>query len=166
MHRTTPASECVDQLTGLMNRWALALAFEELGPRRGSFPISFLFGDLDAMRRFNVDSGYEAGDRLLREIASAVSATVPDHRLVFRVGGDEFAVLLPATGPSQAGAVAESVRAAVRAVPPGLTITVAAATLQGPTSSPLHDLMIACDGALHDAKHAGGDRYVLAEISG
>lgn len=164
MHRNPPASECVDQLTGLTNRWALALAFEELGARPGCYPVSLLFGDVDAMRGFNVDSGYEAGDRLLREIASSISAIVPDHRLVFRVGGDEFVVLLPATARREADAVAERVRAAVRAVPPGLTITVSGATLAAPTASPLHDLLVACGGALHEAKSAGGDRCVFAGL--
>jgi diguanylate cyclase (GGDEF)-like protein len=142
-----------------MSRWSLALAFEEIGARPESFPLSFLFGDLDAMLRFNTDSGHEAGDLLLCEVASAISAVVPDRRLVFRFGGDEFAVLLPATGRQELGAVADRVRGAVRSVAPGLTITLAGATLTTRSASPGRDLMVACDRALHDARSTG-DCYV------
>ena len=72
--------------------------------------------DLDNFKSVNDKLGHQAGDRMLREIASAIQGAARDTDAVFRYGGDEFAVLLPATDNDGLAAVADRVRAAVLAV--------------------------------------------------
>ena len=69
--------------------------------------------DLDGFKKVNDTLGHQAGDRMLREIATAIQGAARETDAVFRYGGDEFAVLLPGTEPEGLQAAAERVRAAV-----------------------------------------------------
>jgi diguanylate cyclase (GGDEF)-like protein/PAS domain S-box-containing protein len=83
-----------DSLTGLYNR---AYFDEELKRLEGGrlFPISVLMADVDELKKTNDSEGHAAGDELLRLVAKALQATFRGEDVVARIGGDEFAVLLP-----------------------------------------------------------------------
>ena len=86
-----------DPLTGLPNRRRLFARMEETttAARERKSKLALLLIDLDHFKELNDTLGHQAGDRLLREIGPRLEAGVPGAELVARVGGDEFAVLLP-----------------------------------------------------------------------
>jgi diguanylate cyclase (GGDEF)-like protein len=113
-----------DGLTGLWNRDRLLEEIERFlheRRRRGDSGGSLLFVDLDGFKTVNDTFGHAAGDDLLRAVAQAIEARVRYSDAVARIGGDEFAVLLPGTTATQAARVAEKIDAAVaEAWPAGL----------------------------------------------
>ncbi len=96
-----------DALTGLLNRRAFLEAGEAevVRARRYSHPLAVGFVDLDNFKQLNDTQGHEAGDRALREVASALRDSLRATDIVARLGGDEFALLLPETAPDVAGEV-------------------------------------------------------------
>ena len=103
-----------DGLTGLLNHATFA---EHLAANVSRHePFSLVMLDLDAFKSVNDTFGHQAGDRLLREIARAIVAVGRESDLVFRYGGDEFALILPGADGDAAIQVAERVRVAVEAV--------------------------------------------------
>lgn len=126
-----------DELTGIANRRSFndALRRELARTSRDGRPLSLLLLDLDGLKLINDGMGHAAGDRALRILARCASETVRHGDLVARIGGDEFAVLLPNTETSTAQAVAQRIRdrldAACSAEPElrvGVSIGIAVAT--------------------------------------
>ncbi len=148
-----------DGLTGLLNH----ATFEEWLARsvREGNRFSLIMLDLDDFRDVNNSLGHQAGDDLLRRIASGLVQAGRDTDLVFRYGGDEFAFLLPHTDEEGALQVAERARQAVRATwrPMSASIGVATFPLDGSTPS---EVLLAADRACFVAKRAGRDRMATA----
>ena len=108
-----------DPLTGVANRRALEerLAVEWRRAARHRFPLSLLMLDVDHFKAYNDHYGHIAGDACLERVAEALSQTIGRAEdLVARYGGEEFAALLAGSGPEEALALAEKVRAAVQAL--------------------------------------------------
>src|SRR5262249_31796815 len=108
-----------DVLTGLWNRERLLEEIDRFlhaRPRRADGAGSLLCVDLAGFKTVNASYGPPAGDDLLRTVAQAIEGHVRYSDTVARIGGDEFAVLLPGATPAQAARVAEKVTAAVAAV--------------------------------------------------
>jgi diguanylate cyclase (GGDEF)-like protein len=88
-----------DPLTGLFNRrfFDEALAQQTETARRYNRSLSLVLFDIDRLKQLNDTAGHPAGDRALRTFAELLSATARKADIVCRIGGDEFAVLLPET---------------------------------------------------------------------
>ena len=98
-----------DALTGLPNRASFGEHLEEAMRRakRAGWPLALLFLDLDLFKRVNDSLGHDAGDRLLRVVAERIRRAVREADMLFRMGGDEFTVLLEdVRGPEEAAMVA------------------------------------------------------------
>jgi diguanylate cyclase (GGDEF)-like protein len=93
-----------DALTGLYNRLFFDEALARL-ERERRFPVSILMADVDELKDINDRSGHAAGDAALKRVAQVLTAAFRDGDIIARIGGDEFAVLLPDT---DAGASAEA----------------------------------------------------------
>jgi diguanylate cyclase (GGDEF)-like protein len=121
--------------------------------------------DVDHFKRINDTYGHERGDRVLVELAGRLRAVLRATDVAYRVGGEEFVLLLPGRDGAAAVRVAERVRRAVSDVPvAGLPLTVSAgvATTRAGEGS-LPDLLSRADDALYAAKAAGRNRVCAAE---
>jgi diguanylate cyclase (GGDEF)-like protein len=157
-----------DALTGLPNRRAFdeALAREVARAARAGAPLAVVALDVDHFKRVNDGHGHAAGDAALRAVAARALAALRTGDLLARVGGEEFAALLPGAALADAREVAERVRLAVAAAPidaagaPGaalaLTVSLGCATL-GPGEAGAA-LVARADARLYDAKHRGRNR--------
>ena len=153
----------LDALTGTFNRrtidqW-LARAF--LDAHRQHRPLSLLFIDIDHFKSVNDRLGHAGGDHCLREVATALRGALEVGDTLGRYGGEEFVVLLPGRGGSEAREMAERLRAAVerrefRFEGHGerLTVSIGVATRLDRESTPAEAVKRA-DNALYTAKRAG-----------
>lgn len=161
----------VDELTGLLNRWALRrIALREIsrcGRTKGL--IAVLMMDLDGLKLINDSLGHGGGDAVLQAVAEVLRETVRDQDVVARIGGDEFCIMLPDTGLTEAATVAERLRLQVDTLMlsyRGQTVRVFAslgvASSEGCGLS-WQRLMEQSDGALYEAKRGGKNRVVTAD---
>jgi diguanylate cyclase (GGDEF)-like protein len=141
-----------DALSGLPNRraWNLALAAELARAARAPRPVSVALLDLDHFKAVNDTHGHSAGDRLLRECAAAWRSRLRAGDVLARIGGDEFAVLLPDCPESEAIAIVERLNGGAQTRSAGL------ATWDGREDA--DQLMLRADRSLYAAKAAGRDR--------
>jgi diguanylate cyclase (GGDEF)-like protein len=157
-----------DALTGLLNHGAFGTALEdELGRcGRTDEPATLLLLDIDHFKLVNDRYGHLQGDRTLKVVSAVLSAHKRRDDLLGRVGGEEFALLLPQAGLDAAHGVAERIRVAVRdataSSPCPLTVSIGIATVS-PAATTSHALMHAADRALYAAKARGRDRAIDLE---
>jgi diguanylate cyclase (GGDEF)-like protein/PAS domain S-box-containing protein len=155
-----------DHLTGLANRRAFSERLEgELArAERHGHPLSLVVLDLDHFKRVNDRRGHEVGDRVLVEVARRLRSESRRGELVARVGGEEFAWILPGSDMAGGVSAAERARARVAAAPiPGVgTITVSAGVAALCDGESGQDLLRDADRALYEAKAAGRNRTVSA----
>jgi two-component system cell cycle response regulator len=155
-----------DELTGLLNRRGFHDLFEtELErSRRSGQPLSLIVGDLDHFKSLNDRFGHAAGDRALEQLALILGTAKRRIDTAARIGGEEFAVILPDSDHHAAYILAERMRREVRETfmyePYELTISLGVSTfpLHGATA----EAMVAqADDALYAAKALGRDRSVV-----
>ena len=156
-----------DPLTTVLNRRGFDEAFVRELERlsRTDAPLSVLVGDVDHFKRINDRFGHGAGDDALAAVGRTLQEEVRLIDTVARIGGEEFALLLPATDESGAYDVAERLRAAVSQVrdPEArrLTISFGAVTCHARCTTS-DELLAAADSAMYEAKAAGRDRTVMS----
>jgi len=148
-----------DGLTGVYNRSYLELALERSTKelRRNGGLISLLFLDVDGMKTVNDGHGHQAGDRLLRELASLLSESCRETDIVARYGGDEFVVLMPRTDADGARRVALKINEAIARHneagrgPVRLSVSVGRHTAD---SSGVEGLLREADSRMYDTKRS------------
>jgi diguanylate cyclase (GGDEF)-like protein len=162
-----------DGMTGIYNRRHF-LTLAELEWERASrheHPLSFLIFDIDYFKSINDAYGHEAGDKVITHLANVAKAGKRGSDVLARIGGEEFALLLPETTLGEAQIVAERLRrdvaeqtpvVAAREMPATVSVGVAWRT---PEMSGIAQLMSAADKALYEAKRGGRNRVVCFEGS-
>lgn len=160
-----------DDLTGLYNRRRLVASLAEPVMRTRAYTL--LMADIDRFKSINDTHGHGTGDVVLQRIAGVLSTTVREQDLVARIGGEEFAILLPNTAQADAVALGNRLRDAVRSLrwtkllndDVVVTISVGVAGTDVNPETPEHDwehLLQLADKALYQAKRAGRNRVVAA----
>ena len=155
-----------DPLTGVANRRSLhaRLAMQVAHASTTFQPCSLILVDIDGFKAVNDRLGHLAGDEVLRGVATVLSASVRSSDTVARIGGDEFAVLLPATERADATGVARTMRARIAAGGwAAFDACVTASFGVGSSDEAAHDatrLLALTDARLYEAKAAGRDRVV------
>lgn len=146
-----------DALTGLKNRREFDRALRTI-PRQ---PFAVLSLDVDRLKAINDDQGHAAGDALLRTVGHTLGLLVRGWDVMARVGGDEFAALLPEIGVFGARLVAERMRAAMQAVVlPSGPVRITVGWSAAPAGSDPVSVWQRADESLYKAKHAGGDQVM------
>ena len=153
-----------DALTGLLNHGAMQVRVREeiARARREGTALSFVIIDLDDFKRVNDVRGHQAGDELLRRVASVLQAELRPYDLVARYGGDEFVLLLPGSDEADARAVADRVRDAVIRAHVG-ACSLGVAEWHEPLDA--DDLLEHADRALLLAKRTGKGRVAVANAN-
>lgn len=157
----------VDPLTGLLNRQGLEGRFEELRQQAliSAAPITLVLFDLDHFKRVNDLHGHDAGDRLLQEVADVIRRTLRRFELVYRIGGEEFLILLPGMAAWEGENVAEQLRLAIDRLDPtigrGITASFGISEAEG-AEIDFERLYHRADEALYRAKRGGRDRVTVS----
>jgi diguanylate cyclase (GGDEF)-like protein len=152
----------VDPLTGLLNRRGLPERFEELRHQAAvaEAPITLIVFDLDYFKRVNDEHGHDVGDRILREVADQVRTSLRRFELVYRIGGEEFLILLPGMAEWEGESIAEQLRLGIEAmgIRTGIGVTASFGVSGGGPEIEFTELFHRADQALYQAKRAGRDR--------
>jgi diguanylate cyclase (GGDEF)-like protein len=165
-HKTAAS---VDPLTGMFNRRGFAEATSRVIEREANAgrPVTVMIFDIDHFKSINDRFGHPAGDEILKLFATVVVNSLRITDLSGRVGGEEFAALLPCT-LEEAVVVAERVREAFEGSgivddsgPVATTVSIGVAG--GPAGTDLEVLLAAADTALYHAKRNGRNRVEAAE---
>lgn len=158
----------LDPLTGLLNRKGLEARFAEIGEqaRLVDQPVCMVMCDLDNFKRVNDGYGHERGDAVLREVSAALRKSLRNFELLYRLGGEEFLLLLPGVSLLQGHEIAEGLRVAVhRASPGGVNITASlGVSIASGDAIDFVPLYTAADDALYLAKRGGRNQVVLAPV--
>ena len=158
-----------DELTGLFNRHHFEASLDaesERSDRHGS-PLSMALLDIDRFKRLNDTWGHPVGDDVLRLTARTLQDTVRKSDMVFRVGGEEFVVLMPETSALGAVATADKLRTALEqnGHPIAGTFTASFGVALRERGESTRRWYKRVDAALYQAKESGRNRVVLAEES-
>lgn len=158
----------VDPLTGMLNRSALSTRSEELAQQSGvtGAPVGMIVADIDRFKQINDIWGHAAGDAVLRLVGHVMREELRAFDLVYRLGGEEFLVLLPGADARGAAALAEQLRGAIAqrawaGIPMSISCGVAAS--HAGERFDYDALFSGCDAALYRAKDEGRNRVCTHE---
>ncbi len=151
----------IDQLTGMLNRNSLADRTVELAHQseRTGQPVGLIVGDLDHFKQINDTHGHATGDAVLQDVAYMLRKQLRAFDLAYRIGGEEFLVLLPGADLAQTAEMAERLRQGVEAdtVGGGLRVTMSfgVSASQQETAFDYKSICAQADAALYEAKRGG-----------
>ncbi len=162
-----------DGMTGIYNRrHFMTLADHEWSrSRRYGRPLSFLMIDIDFFKSINDRFGHDVGDQMIVHLTKLAGSCKRASDVLARVGGEEFALLLPETDLAQAQLVAERLRREVAenpltASPDEISTTISiGVAICTESMNGISDLMKAADKALYDAKNSGRNRVVCTSAT-
>ncbi|MFL5823239.1 MAG: diguanylate cyclase [Solirubrobacteraceae bacterium] len=159
LYQTERSLAARDPLTGLLNHRSFheAIAGELRRCAQEDFHSSVVLIDLDNFKQVNDDDGHAAGDRVLRAAANALSEVCRREDLAFRVGGDEFALLLPRISEDDAAKVADRVCSAISEIDPRMGAS-AGVVSAAPGESDKDALIARADQRLYRAKQSSSPR--------
>lgn len=153
-----------DTLSGLFNRRGFehhgALALDH--SLQQGLPVAMVIADLDHFKSINDRFGHAAGDRVIRSFAGFLLATASGRHVAGRIGGEEFAIIMPGTNLASARLFAEGARSAfaglpINGLPQDMRFTASFGVAERAPGERITDLMQRADNALYEAKHAGRD---------
>ncbi|MDQ5840016.1 MAG: EAL domain-containing protein, partial [Chloroflexota bacterium] len=149
--RRAEMSADTDALTGVAGRRPFRPMLEATLSGAGNSPVGLALVDLDDFKEINDRFGHSHGDRVLVALGEAFTA-LRSSDTAFRIGGDEFAVVLPGSTDQEAAAVIERVRDSLAALVPGVTFSCGVAAARGVS---MQELWERADAALYEAKGSG-----------
>lgn len=160
----------LDMATGLANRrrFVSVLHAELSRGRRLGHPVSLVIADLDHFKTINDTYGHLVGDQALVSVAHSLRVGIRPYDLASRIGGEEFAVVLPATTKDTAAEIADRLRVAIagtddRHLPP-VTVSLGVATFPEDADT-INLLMKRADDAMYEAKRLGRDAVARWPVS-
>jgi diguanylate cyclase (GGDEF)-like protein len=162
----------IDPLTGMLNRNALSSRVAELAPQSqlSGEPIGLILADLDHFKQVNDSLGHAIGDAVLKDVAYVLRKQLRAFDLAYRLGGEEFLVLLPGADSAQTEALAEQLREAVSAGSVGggvdVTISLGVSASERGQAFDYAAVFAEADAALYEAKRLGRDRVCAGSASG
>jgi diguanylate cyclase (GGDEF)-like protein len=154
----------IDSLTGMLNRKALTNRVSELSQQSEvtGEPVGMILGDLDQFKEVNDSQGHAAGDAALTDVAYLLRKRLRAFDLAYRIGGEEFLVLLPGADTRECARIAEDLRRAVAAdtVGDGTTLTISFGVSASPQGEGFdyNRVFAAADEALYEAKSEGRNK--------
>ncbi|MDX8462688.1 GGDEF domain-containing protein [Mesorhizobium humile] len=167
--RALKAETHTDPLSGILNRRGFeeraTLLLDQCG--KAGFPVALMLADLDHFKALNDRHGHEAGDRVIADFASKLRSATGARGAAGRIGGEEFAVLLPLSDLGAARLFAEAIRSfysagAIDGLPPGTRVTASFGVAARTGREGLMPLMRRADEALYKAKKNGRDSVRLS----
>ena len=166
----------LDGLTGLHNHWSFqdSLDLEIARAERFETEVTLVLVDVDDFKRVNDSRGHRAGDEVLINLADALTTGGRSVDRAYRIGGDEFAVVMPHTGRDDAVRAVEHFRTEARRRMSGTTVSMGMSVFEpagdrdaSTLTADAADLRDRADKALYEAKRRGGDQVVtFAEVAG
>jgi diguanylate cyclase (GGDEF)-like protein len=156
----------LDPLTGLLNRKALegrALELEQQARLTGA-SVAFIACDLDNFKEVNDSHGHDRGDAVLRSVAYQMRKALRSFELIYRLGGEEFLILIPGAGFDEGVAISERLRGTLEeSRPGGLDLTASFGVSAAAGGEVVYTrLFKAADEALYEAKAAGRNCVMAA----
>jgi diguanylate cyclase (GGDEF)-like protein len=156
----------LDPLTGLLNRHALIPRFTEIShqARLTHQPVCLILCDVDTFKQINDRYGHDRGDAVLRDVAYELRKRLRSFELAYRLGGEEFLIVLPGVSHLEGQEIAERLRAAIeQSHPTGIPITISLGLSAASGEAVVYETLFkAADQALYEAKRAGRNRAVAA----
>lgn len=157
-----------DPLTRVLNARAFSdrLTQELNRNRRYRHPVSLLYLDLDNFKSLNDSRGHQTGDTVLRLVADAMRLAVRETDIVGRMGGDEFAVLMPETDGALADTVARRLNEGIKTAFPAAPVVSASIGIVSfdDTTATADDVLRRADQAMYEAKRSGKDQVVHSSL--
>lgn len=158
-----------DPLTGAFNRRQMEFALDEAMARhqRTESPVSVLMIDIDHFKHINDELGHEAGDSVLKNLVSLIKARTRKLDRLFRMGGEEFLLLLPDTPGAAATKQADNLRTRIGdgSLIKNRHVTVSIGVAEYTADLPQNTWLKMADDALYRAKSDGRNRVVLADAA-
>ena len=160
-----------DALTGLYNRKELERRTQELDPylqrkedTKEHYCVSVAYLDLDNFKYYNDNFGHQYGDTLLQDVATVLRANTRPYDLLFRMGGDEFLIIMPEADLEEAGQIVERVRSSIEEASkndPGISVSIGLASSGSSPGASLMELVEIADRALLQSKRQGKNQVSL-----
>jgi len=157
-----------DALSGLPNRHSFVERLQEsldgLVQTRNNGRVVVAYVDVDRFKDVNDEHGHDRGDAVLKDAAYILRKHLRSFELIYRLGGEEFLIVLPGVAVDEGRAIAERVRAGIEdARPAGLGVTASFGVAGSDGGAAVFEpLFAAADEALYEAKRTGRNRVVAA----